>query len=323
MDKYPLISIIVPVFRVADYLDRCIESLINQTYRNLEILLIDDGSPDACPYLCDDWVAKDSRIRIVHKSNGGLSDARNTGMLFIKGDYVSFIDSDDWIDLNTYSLVMDRIKETHAQIGAFNLIAVDSKKFVPDISEKYDVIDAEKAIENTIDDIGVRTVAWNKVYHRNILTGLFFPKGKLHEDEFFTFQALARAERIVYLYRQCYYYFQRPTGIMGQYDLRHIDMLDGVKARMEFVRRHYPRLYRKSKLSFSLCCFFQYQNLLNNRETDIDGRGRKKIKNLRKTIHVTKADVAGMDCKAALLHRMTNTSAGLIVACKMQQIKSR
>lgn len=323
MDNNPLISVIVPVYKVFDYLDRCIDSLVNQTYQNIEIFLIDDGSPDNCSYVCDTWAKKDSRIQVIHKLNGGLSDARNAGMLAVKGEYISFIDSDDWIDLDTYSLMMKRIQETHAQIGAFNFINVYSEQISPDLSDEYDVIDAEKAIENTIDDVGVRTVAWNKVYHKSILTGLLFPKGKLHEDEFFTFRALARAERIVYLHRQCYFYFQRPTGIMGQYNLKHIDMLDGVKDRLDFVREYYPRLYRKAKLSLSLCCFFQYQSLLNNKDADIDDTGKKRIKRIRGSIYVSKADVSGMSINTALLHRMSNTTIGFDIICKIKSIKSR
>ena len=305
------------------FLRRCVDSIIGQSYSNLEIILVDDGSTDGSGAICDEYAEKDERIKVIHKENGGLSDARNAGMLAVKGEYISFIDSDDWIDLDTYSLMMKRIQETHAQIGAFNFINVYSEQISPDLSDEYDIIDAEKAIENTIDDVGVRTVAWNKVYHKSILTGLLFPKGKLHEDEFFTFRALARAERIVYLHRQCYFYFQRPTGIMGQYNLKHIDMLDGVKDRMDYVSEYYPRLYRKAKLSLSWCCFFQYQTLLNNKDSDIDGVGKKRIKRIRGSIYVSKADVSGMSINTALLHRMSNTTIGFDIICKIKNIKSR
>ena len=96
MNKTPLISIIVPIYHVEQYLNRCVESIVNQTYSNLEIILVDDGSPDNCPKMCDDWAKRDSRIKVIHKGNGGLSDARNAGMKIAKGDVISFIDSDDW-----------------------------------------------------------------------------------------------------------------------------------------------------------------------------------------------------------------------------------
>ena len=119
-----LISVIVPIYNVEKYLDKCVDSIINQTYKNLEIILVDDGSPDNCPKMCDDYAKKDSRIKVVHKENGGLSDARNAGMKVATGEYVSFIDSDDWIDLETFSISMAKIEECNAQIVAFNIINV-------------------------------------------------------------------------------------------------------------------------------------------------------------------------------------------------------
>lgn len=323
MDKNPLITIIVPVYKVEQYLDRCLDSLVNQTYNNLEIILVDDGSPDACSQMCDDWAKKDTRIKVIHKENGGLSDARNAGMKISTGEYIAFVDSDDWIDLKTYSLVMDKMLLVDAQIGAFNIINVDSSDLKPDFSAEYQILNSEQAIENTIDDIGVKTVAWNKVYHRSILKNLSFPKGKLHEDEFFTFHALDRAEKIVYLHRQCYYYFQRPTSIMGHYNIRHIDMLEGVKQRMEFVEQNYPHLYRKAKLSFSLCCMVQYQNLLRNKSADANGSGRSKVKLLRKSVTIAKSDVEGLEKRSALFHRFTNSSFGLDAVCKIRNLMKR
>lgn len=314
----PIISVIVPVYKVEEYLDKCIESIANQTYSNLEIILVDDGSPDNCPQMCDEWANIDSRIKVIHKKNGGLSDARNAGMKIATGEYISFIDSDDWIDTETFSLIIEKIITTKAQIGAFNIISVDSDILTPDLSDEYEILNSEQAIENTIDDIGVKTVAWNKVYHKSVLLGLSFPKGKLHEDEFFTFHALDKAEKIVYLHRQCYYYFQRPTSIMGQYNVRHLDMLDGVKERMEFVKVKYPYLYRKAKLSFSICCLFQYAALIEHKGVDPNGEYRQKVKQLRGSVNITKDDVKGLDKRIALYHRLTNLPNGLDIVCGMK-----
>lgn len=316
----PLISVIVPIYNVESYLNRCVESIVNQTYQNLEIILVDDGSPDDCPQMCENWACKDNRIKVIHKENGGLSDARNAGMKIATGEYISFVDSDDWIDRKTFSLVMEKIIATKAQIGAFNIISVDSNSFTPDLSDEYELLNSEQAIENTIDDTGVKTVAWNKVYHKNVLQGLTFPKGKLHEDEFFTFHALDKAEKIVYLHRQCYYYFQRPTSIMGQYNVKHLDILDGVKERMEFVKDRYPRLYLKAKLSFSMCCLFQYETLCKHKEVDLSGEYRQKVKQIRRSVNITKEDVKGLDRKFALYHRLTNLPNGLDIVCGMKEI---
>ena len=318
MEHQPLISVIVPIYKVEEYLDRCVESLVGQTYNNIEIILVDDGSPDSCSKFCDGWIEKDRRIIVIHKTNGGLSDARNAGVLAADGEYIAFVDSDDWIDTETYLLVMRKMKETGAQIGTFNIINVGSDSFIPDLSVEYEVLDSEKAIGNTISDTGVKTVAWNKVYQRSVLEGLSFPKGKLHEDEYYTFRALDRAEKIVYLHRQCYYYFQRPTSIMGQYNIRHIDMLEGVKQRMELVEERYPRLFRSAKLSLSLCCMVQYQNLLKHKEVDANGEGRKRVKRLRRSMKISKQDVAGMSKKSAWFHRAANSDVGLDAVCRIK-----
>lgn len=315
-----LISVIVPIYNVEAYLSRCVESLINQSYKNLEIILVDDGSPDNCPQISDDYAEKDVRIKVVHKENGGLSDARNAGLEIAKGEYISFIDSDDWIDLETYSLVMQKMFETNSQIGAFNIINVTNDEFNPNLSEEFEVMDSQKAIENTIDNINVRTVVWNKVYHKNIFEGLSFRKGRLNEDEFFTFYALARAEKIVYLYRQCYYYFQRPTSIMGVYDIRRLDMLDGVKERMDFIEKNYPQIFLKAKLSFCSSCIYQYQMLLKNKNKDIDGNGKAKVTKLRCSVKVKSDEVKNMRLKERLFHKMSNNSKGLDFICKIRNL---
>ena len=106
MNSNPKISVIVPVYKVEKYLDKCVESIVNQTYKNLEIILVDDGSPDNCPAMCDEWAEKDERIRVIHKENGGLADARNAGMDIATGDYIGFVDSDDWIEPNMYEVLL-------------------------------------------------------------------------------------------------------------------------------------------------------------------------------------------------------------------------
>ena len=112
----PLISVIVPIYNVEKYLARCVDSIVNQTYKNLEIILVDDGSPDRCPQMCDDYAEKDSRIKVVHKKNGGLSDARNAGMAVATGEYISFIDSDDWIETSMFELLLNNIFQYDCEI---------------------------------------------------------------------------------------------------------------------------------------------------------------------------------------------------------------
>ena len=117
VSKKPLITIIIPVYKVEDYLDKCVESVVNQTYKNLEIILVDDGSPDNCPKMCDDWAKKDKRIKVIHKENGGLSDARNKGIDIAKGEFITFIDSDDYVENNYVEFLYNLVRENHAEIS--------------------------------------------------------------------------------------------------------------------------------------------------------------------------------------------------------------
>ena len=121
MNNNPKISVIVPVYKVEKYLDRCVESIVNQTYKNLEIILVDDGSPDNCPVMCDEWAEKDERIRVIHKENGGLADARNAGMNIATGDYIGFVDSDDWIEPNMYEVLLKNALKYDADISRCGL----------------------------------------------------------------------------------------------------------------------------------------------------------------------------------------------------------
>ena len=136
---HPLITIIVPIYRVEQYLDRCVKSLVNQTYTKIEILLVDDGSPDSCPMLCEEWGKRDTRIKVLHKENGGLSDARNYGIVHAKGEYVSFVDSDDYVSTNYIKYLYGLIEKTGADTSCCILKTVTSgdEKFVQEIGRAH------------------------------------------------------------------------------------------------------------------------------------------------------------------------------------------
>ena len=144
---YSLLSVIVPIYNVEDYLNRCVDSIINQTYKNLEIILVDDGSPDNCPQMCDDYAKKDSRIRVVHKENGGLSDARNAGMKVATGEYVSFIDSDDYISLDFYETLFQTMVDNDSDIVECSVVKFYENEKFDEYSDdlkvtNYETVDA-------------------------------------------------------------------------------------------------------------------------------------------------------------------------------------
>lgn len=215
--KKNLISIIVPVYNVEKYLKRCIESIINQTYQNLEIILVDDGSTDNSLKLCNYYKTKDKRIKVIHQSNRGLSSARNSGLKESNGDYICFVDSDDWINLNFVKVLFETSQNTNSQI-----VECKTKK-VYDFKEEKDMesfqvysFTGKNCFYEFIKGTYFKQTVWNKIYKRNIIEGMFFEDGKIHEDEFWSYQIFNRANKVTSIDFFGYYYFQRNGSIMNE-----------------------------------------------------------------------------------------------------------
>lgn len=282
----PLISVIVPIYNVEKYLPRCVESIINQEYKNLEIILVDDGSPDNCPQICDDYQKQDSRIKVIHKKNGGLSDARNAGMEIATGEYVAFVDSDDWVDLKMFEHMMEVARNKNADIVECNVYnAYDS------YSEKYNVDPYNEYMDNYaimkayVKDYNIKTVVWNKVYKKELLNGIEFELGKYNEDEFFTYRVLAKANIYVHLENYYYYYYQRKGSIMGSdFSLKKLDSLEGAINRTMYIKENYPDLYFYQLKTTTMLCVFLYQSLLKNKNMDKEKIGKNKVKKYRKML---------------------------------------
>ncbi len=219
-----LISVIVPIYKVENYLDKCIESIVAQTYKSLEIILVDDGSPDRCPEMCDEWAKRDSRIRVIHKKNGGLSDARNAGIDAASGDFISFIDSDDYIAPGTYERLTDAIESAGADMCIFGFQKVDENgSFIEEDSEIRDELLSRDEAFSRINEWPY-VMSQTKLYNREIFSSLRFPVGKLHEDEFVIHRAVGECQRVVAVSDKLYYYFQRSDSIMGNFtDPKHLD----------------------------------------------------------------------------------------------------
>ena len=279
-----LISVIVPVYNVEKYLDRCVQSIVNQTYKNLEIILVDDGSPDNCGKMCDDWAHKDSRVKVVHKTNGGLSDARNAGMAVAQGEYIAFVDSDDWVDIRFVELLYNA-----ASVHKVKLSACDAKTVyrfesenIPDLPQT-EVFTSQQALQTLTVGQKFRAVAWNKLYHRTLLEDEQFEVDRYHEDEFFTYRILAKNNYSVYVNAPLYYYFQREGSIMNSASFRHLDALDAYIERINFFRQHYPELYKKDKAMFCIACVNLYSDGLRLKG-DEKKRYADRIKDCRKQV---------------------------------------
>lgn len=217
-DKCNLISVIIPIYKVEKYLDKCIQSVINQTYSNLEIILVDDGSPDNCPQLCDDWANKDERIKVIHKKNGGLSDARNAGLDIATGEYIAFVDSDDYIESDMYECLLDKIIKTQSQMAICNFEYVDTDGNITTLNTMgQDCCFSSRQIlaDWCGNDLVYYVVVWNKLYSRKCWENIRFPVGKIHEDNFVMYKLFFTCNRIVCSKTKKYNYVQRNNSIMS------------------------------------------------------------------------------------------------------------
>lgn len=214
-DISSLISIIVPVYKTEIYLHKCLNSIVNQTYKNLEIILVDDGSPDNCGKICDEYAAQDLRIKVIHQNNEGLSAARNAGLKIAAGDYIGFVDSDDWVDADMYEVLYNGIIEYEAQIAICGYYDIADNK-CREIREKHTTVCGPgDAIHHLILDRTFTNHAWNKLYKRELFDGVLFPYGRAFEDIATTYKLFEKAQHIVCLNSSKYYYLRRKDSIIG------------------------------------------------------------------------------------------------------------
>ncbi|WP_295071849.1 glycosyltransferase [uncultured Fibrobacter sp.] len=233
--NHPLVSIIIPIYKVEQYLRRCLDSIVNQTYTNLEIILVDDGSPDGCPQICDEFAAKDNRIVVIHKENGGLSDARNAGLNICKGVYISFVDSDDWINPQYIDVLIDIATKEKADIAISEYIkTTENNRKKQNIIFKKNFSSKDALLRLFSKNNIAFTVSWGKLYKRELFSSLRFPIGKYHEDEFTTYILFYNSKKIVYTSEILYYYYQRAGSIVST---RHPwDILEYLEQRYIFFK---------------------------------------------------------------------------------------
>lgn len=219
----PAISVIIPVYKVERYLDDCVASVAAQTFTDLEILLVDDGSPDSCPAKCDAWSQKDPRVRVIHRQNGGLSAARNTGIDAATGDFFAFVDSDDLLEPDTLRRAWQAQQQHNADLVIFNLAYVDAHNqplSAPDFTGFQDeILDTDGVWQRYFalaEQKIYYVVAWNKLYKRELFDGLRYAMGKRYEDQFLLPKLLARCHTIACLGYPGYHYVQRGGSIMAQ-----------------------------------------------------------------------------------------------------------
>lgn len=245
MKEKPLISIVVPVYKVEKYLVKCIESILNQTYSNIEVILINDGSPDRCPYICEEYKAKDSRVKVVHKKNGGLSDARNFGIEIAKGEFISFIDSDDFISKDYVEYLYNMIKKFEADISICGIKRIYKKtKIGNEKHNQYLEFTSETAIENMLFDEGINISSYAKLFKLKAFNTIKFPVGKVYEDSATTYLLFHNSNKIVYGDKECYFYLTRSGSIskMGNFNKNEYDFINHTTLMLDFVKKEYPNI---------------------------------------------------------------------------------
>lgn len=234
-----LISVIVPIYKVEEYMDECIASIVNQTYKNLEIILVDDGSPDNCPRKCDEWAGRDGRIKVVHKKNGGLSSARNAGLDAATGDFIGFVDSDDYIASEMFQKLHDNICETESDIASCKIYYLEDNSVSEydvrgnKIKDERETIAGMEYLRLVIGGY-IENASWNKLYKRNLFERARFREGRNNEDFLFFYELLPNIRKISFVNYFGYYYRQREGSIVHDvnkflyYDI--IDNLNEIKS---------------------------------------------------------------------------------------------
>lgn len=239
-----MISVIVPIYNVEPYLIRCIKSIQNQTYTNIEIILVDDGSPDQCGQICEEFAKQDKRICVVHKENGGLSDARNAGLEVAKGEYIAFVDSDDYIASDFLETLYNHLLETESDVALCAYQVVTGDELSIDKKEKTPVYvyNRNQLLMNLYDanheDATFFIVAWNKLYKRSLWEQVRFPKGKIHEDEATTYQIFDLCKKGVYVKVPLYGYFSSDSSITRDaFSIKRLQWMDALNDRIAYFER--------------------------------------------------------------------------------------
>lgn len=260
-----MISIIVPVFGAEPYLDECILSLLRQTYEDIEIILVDDGSLDASGKICDQYAALDPRVRVIHKKSSGPSDARNAGLAMARGEYIGFMDSDDFISCDMFAFMKDLLEKNNADIAICGHVKTlpRGRSLPHNPSKKVIVMNSEKAIQKMLQFGYYESFVWNKLFRREILDGITFPSGHLYEDLYTTYKMLDRAEKIVYSKEIKYYYRQRSGSIIHTtFNAKYFDYVQASAELCDFTKAKYPKIYNTARYAYYRARVFTYLRIL-------------------------------------------------------------
>ena len=290
------VSIIIPVYNVESYLHRCVDSVLKQTYKDIEVILVDDGSPDGCPAICDEYAEQDNRVKVLHKKNGGLSSARNYALdCSLKGDYVAFLDSDDWIENDTLEYCVDLINKYDADIAEY--CCEDTRKYIEHAKQPKEIIKVIQG-KDILEDFLIREgySVCMSLFKKELLSGLRFREGKINEDGDFKYKVLQRCSKFVLSNQKKYFYFQAGDSIsMGGLKRKDFDLYEAadelykLTSEDENEKIRFLGSVKKHRTAYSLLCKIAYYGVadpsLNKKELveTLTKEHRKNVKILLKS----------------------------------------
>ena len=282
-----LISIIVPVYKVEKYLERCVKSIQEQTYTNLEIILVDDGSPDRCGQLCDEFAKLDERIKVYHKENGGISDARNYGIDKATGEYIGFVDSDDYIHESMYEKLYEAIKKSGTMISECGLTRVYKNTLRPHYEGKdyFLILDKQEYLKEFLENRKVYGSVWCKLIHRDIAKKIKFSVGMIYEDALYNLELIKNVDKFTLISDSYYYYYIREDSYTTKpFNNRSMDYIDVIEKISEYTLVNFPEFKEQllTRVAFAYVSIFnqliEVDNYKNKKEYKIL---KNKLKSIR------------------------------------------
>ena len=313
-----LISVIVPVYKVEPYLDKCVSSIVNQTYRNLEIILVDDGSPDNCPAMCDAWAEKDSRIRVIHQKNKGSGAARNAGLDIAAGEYIGLVDSDDYIETHMYEHLLGLMDEYTDITECTIAKAIDDDEQLDDgsVFEKY-TFDTIDAMRLHIMDTLFKQTPPNKLYRRKVIDNIHFPEGKNIDDEFWTYRIIANARKLVHSSCKMYAYRQQSGSVMhSPFSLSRLQAVDAKCLRLQLIQEQFPELVSQARANLWFTCLYMGQMSLLHMDKKDQTKAFEKLLAVQKNYPLTNADRRGLPMKQRVWATLSDKS--FVTVCKLR-----
>lgn len=257
-----MISVIIPVYNVEQYLDRCIKSILKQTYDNLEIILVNDGSKDSSGEICDYYKRNNNNVKVLHQENRGLSEARNAGLSIAQGEFIGFVDSDDYVEADMYEYLFDAIIESNSDIAVGKFIdcynGIKKERKLENSEDKKIVLDSKEAIESLLcGEHNITSHMCNKLFRKELFNNLRFAPGKLYEDSFIIVELLIRAKCLVSCSKEVYYYDHREGSIVeSSFKNRDMDLKNAWEQNGQRILRIYPELKKQVEYRYFWTCFY-------------------------------------------------------------------